>query len=129
LLLYKLSSTNCTCSFCFLSIIYQNVDYTSNKEECPMESLKQHLTKEGEEILEVIEEIKLKLEDARKKFDQATDDTLIDCYIYELNALYKKYEYFLKMAKEIGLIAMGYEKISWCILIEKIKCFYVLICF
>ncbi len=68
-----------------------------------MESLKQHLTKEGEEILEVIEEIKLKLEDARKKFDQATDDTLIDCYIYEMNALYKKYEYFLKMAKEIGL--------------------------
>ena len=77
-----------------------------------MESLKQHLTKEGEEILEVIEEIKQKLEEARKHFDQATDDTLIDCYIYEMNALYKKYEYFLKMAKEIGLIAMGYEKIG-----------------
>ena len=47
-----------------------------------MESLKQHLTQEGEEILEVIEEIKQKLEEARKRFDQATDDTLIDCYIY-----------------------------------------------
>ena len=45
----------------FLSIIYQNFDYTINKEECPMESLKQHLTQEGEEILEVIEEIKQKL--------------------------------------------------------------------
>ena len=78
-----------------------------------MESLKQQLTQEGKEILEVIEEIKQKLEDARKKFDQATDDALIDCYIYEINALYKKYEYFLKIAKEIGLIAVGYEKISY----------------
>lgn len=77
-----------------------------------MESLQQHLTQEGKEILEVIEDIKQKLEEARKKFDQATDDSLIDCYIYEINALYKKYEYFLKIAKEIGLIAIGYEKIS-----------------
>lgn len=77
-----------------------------------MESLKQHLTEEGKEILEIIEDIKQKLEEARKKFDQATDDSLIDCYIYEMNALYKKYEYFLKIAKEIGLIAIGYEKIS-----------------
>ena len=59
-----------------------------------MESLKQHLTQEGEEILEVIEEIKQKLEEARKHFDQATDDTLIDCYIYEMNALYKNMNIF-----------------------------------
>lgn len=77
-----------------------------------MESLKQHLTQEGKEILEVIEEIQKKLQEAREKFDQATDDALIDFYIYEINALYKKYEYFLKMAKEIGLIAIGYEKIG-----------------
>ncbi len=76
-----------------------------------MESLKHHLTEEGREILEVIGEIQEKLEEARQQFDQATDDTLIDCYIYEMNALYKKYEYFLKMAKELGLIAVGYEKI------------------
>lgn len=96
----------------FLSIIYQIFDYTSSKEECPMEKLKQHLTREGEEILEVIEDVKQKLEQARKKFDQATDDTLIDCYIYEMNALYKKYEYFLRAAKEIGLMSVGYQKIS-----------------
>ncbi len=52
----------------FFFLIYQNFDYTINKEECPMESLKQHLTQEGEEILEVIEEIKQKLEEARKTF-------------------------------------------------------------
>ena len=77
-----------------------------------MERLKHHLTEEGKEILEVIAEIQEKLEEARQQFDQATDDTLIDCYIYEMNALYKKYEYFLKMAKELGLIAVGYEKIG-----------------
>ena len=76
-----------------------------------MESLKHHLTEEGREILEVIGEIQEKLEETRQQFDQATDDTLIDSYIYEKNALYKKYEYFLKMAKELGLIAVGYEKI------------------
>ena len=77
-----------------------------------MERLKHHLTEEGKEILEVIAEIQEKLEEARQQFDQATDDTLIDCYIYEMNALYKKYEYFLKIAKQLGLIAGGYEKIG-----------------
>ncbi|HIT86978.1 MAG TPA: YaaL family protein [Candidatus Coprocola pullicola] len=77
-----------------------------------MERLKHHLTEEGKEILEVIAEIQEKLEEARQQFDQATDDTLIDCYIYEMNALYKKYEYFLKIAKQLGLIAVGYEKIG-----------------
>ena len=70
-----------------------------------MESLKQHLTKEGEEILEVIEEIKLKLEDARKKFDQATDDTLIDCYIYELNAAQLRYQFLLRRFKSLEVDA------------------------
>ena len=77
-----------------------------------MERLKHHLTEEGKEILEVIAEIQEKLEEARQQFDQVTDDTLIDCYIYEMNALYKKYEYFLKIAKQLGLIAVGYEKIG-----------------
>ena len=77
-----------------------------------MERLKHHLTEEGKEILEVIAEIQEKLEEARQQFDHATDDTLIDCYIYEMNALYKKYEYFLKIAKQLGLIAVGYEKIG-----------------
>ena len=77
-----------------------------------MERLKHHLTEEGKEILEVIAEIQEKLEEARQQFDQATDDTLIDCYIYEMNALYKKYEYFLKIAKQLGLIAVVYEKIG-----------------
>ena len=59
-----------------------------------------------------IEQTRHRIDSVRNHFEQVVDPTLIDCYIYEMNALYKKYEYFLKMAKEIGLIAMGYEKIS-----------------
>ncbi len=69
------------------------------------------LMTEGEEILEAIRQIQLRLECAHKSFEDATDEALIDSYIYEIIALQKKYEYFLKTAKEMGLTA-PYQKIG-----------------
>lgn len=63
------------------------------------------VSKEEQEIISAIEVIKEQLFDARQRFDAATDDALIDCCIYEIIALNKKYEYFLKMAKSLGLVA------------------------
>ena len=40
------------------------------------------------------------LENAYAGFDNATDPDLIDCYIYELNAVMKRYKYLLQKAAE-----------------------------
>ncbi|MBR4015341.1 MAG: DUF2508 family protein [Anaerotignum sp.] len=72
---------------------------------------KEALMDEGEKILEAIRRIQIQLECVRQSFEDATDDALIDSYIYEIIALQKKYEYFLKAAKEMGL-TFGYQKIG-----------------
>lgn len=70
-----------------------------NKSKQKMETM---LT-EGEKVLLAIQEIQAKLICAKQGFEAATDDALVDSYIYEITALNKKYEYFLKTAKEMGL--------------------------
>lgn len=40
------------------------------------------------------------LENAYAGFDNATDPDMIDCYIYELNAVMKRYKYLLQKAAE-----------------------------
>lgn len=40
------------------------------------------------------------LENAYSGFDNATDPDLIDCYIFELNAVMKRYKYLLQKAAE-----------------------------
>ena len=67
---------------------------------------------EGREIVSSIERIKKELEVTQSKFDSVTNDVLIDSYIYEIIALNKKYQYFLQLAKEHGLVAEGFKKIS-----------------
>lgn len=69
------------------------------------------LMTEGEAILSAIRQVQIQLECARNSFETVTDEVLIDSYIYEIIALQKKYEYFLKMAKTMGL-THGYQKIS-----------------
>ena len=68
------------------------------------------LMTEGEAILAAIRQVQVQLECARSAFETVTDETLIDSYIYEIFALQKKYEYFLKTAKEMGL-TNGYQKV------------------
>lgn len=69
------------------------------------------ISEEGSNIINAIEKIKSEIELTRMNFDLAVDEELIDCYIYEIIALNKKYQYFLKLAKENGLVAGGFEKI------------------
>lgn len=40
------------------------------------------------------------LENAYAGFDNATEPDLIDCYIYELNSVMKRYKYLLQKAAE-----------------------------
>lgn len=47
-----------------------------------------------------IETTKTNLELAMANFDQAVDPTLIDCYIYEVNAEQLRYQFLLQQAKQ-----------------------------
>ena len=49
-------------------------------------------------ILEDLEKTKYELETAYCGFDHVTDPDLIDCYIYEVNAIMKRYRYLLNQA-------------------------------
>ena len=53
-------------------------------------------------ILEDIEKTKGELETAYSGFDNVTDPDLIDYYIYEVNAVLKRYRYLLNQAAALS---------------------------
>lgn len=53
-------------------------------------------------ILEDLEKTKYELEMAYSGFDNVTDPDLIDCYIYEVNAVMKRYRYLLNQAAALS---------------------------
>lgn len=53
----------------------------------------------NKELKEEIERVKRQMENAHNNFQNAMDPDLIDCYIYESNAAWKKYRFLLKQAK------------------------------
>lgn len=72
---------------------------------------KEELRSEGEQILSAIQDVQRQLSCATQGFEMATDETMIDGYIFEIQALHKKYEFFLKQAKAIGLTVYGKQNI------------------
>lgn len=61
---------------------------------------KAKLRRQEEELLRLeISRAKLALESAYSNFENVVDPDLIDCYIYEVNAVQKRYKYLLKQAK------------------------------
>ena len=53
-------------------------------------------------LQEDIEKTRIALEIAYAGFDNAVDEDMIDCYIYEINALLKRYKHLTELsAKEI----------------------------
>lgn len=50
-------------------------------------------------LLDDINETRYALETAYNGFDNATDPDLIDCYIYEMNSILKRYRYLLHQAR------------------------------
>lgn len=73
---------------------------------------KKYKTKEDCEIIEMILKLKQDLNIVQDKLDYTTDVILIDSIIYEIKSLQKKYEFYLKLCKERGLVADGFDKIS-----------------
>lgn len=53
------------------------------------------------ELINEIRKTKLALESAYSNFENVVDPDLIDCYIYEVNAVQKRYKFLLKQMKEL----------------------------
>ncbi len=53
------------------------------------------------ELLNEIERVKTQMDLAYHHFQSAMDPDLIDCYIYEGNAAWKKYRFLLRVAKSM----------------------------
>ena len=51
------------------------------------------------ELLEEIARVKSQMDNAYYNFQNAMDPDLIDCYIFESNAAWKKYRFLLRQAK------------------------------
>lgn len=56
--------------------------------------------KEVAELKKQIEISKMAISSARNQFEYVVDPTLIDCYIYELNAAQLRYQYLLRSLKK-----------------------------
>lgn len=52
------------------------------------------------ELKRQIEASKLAMSSAQNQFEHVIDPTLIDCYIYELNAAQLRYQFLLKSLKK-----------------------------
>lgn len=52
------------------------------------------------ELLEEIERVKAQMDNAYLNFQSAMDPDLIDCYIFESNAAWKRYRFLLRLARE-----------------------------
>ena len=58
---------------------------------------------EEENILLQTRSLKEQIRLTRLQFDQAVEPELIEAYVFELNALQAKYNYFLRLAREMEL--------------------------
>ncbi len=60
-----------------------------------------HTPKIDNELLREIERVKSQMDNAYSNFQCAMDPDLIDCYIFEGNAAWKRYRFLLRLAKSI----------------------------
>lgn len=68
--------------------------------------------KERQEIIRTVLELGRELELIQTQLNYVVDSMLIDSIIYELMSKQKRYEYYLKRCKELGIVADGFAKIS-----------------
>ena len=60
-------------------------------------------SKDVQELKRQIEISKMAISSAQNQFEQVVDPTLIDCYIYELNAAQLRYQFLLRSLKSYEL--------------------------
>lgn len=58
---------------------------------------------ERQALKQEIEQTRYRIDSARNQFEQVVDPTLIDCYIYELNAAQLRYQFLLRRFKNLEM--------------------------
>ena len=62
-------------------------------------------------LLSELEKTKWALDSARSNFENVVEPDLIDCYIYELQAVQMRYKFLLEKAKQSNISAKGYQTV------------------
>lgn len=62
------------------------------------------------DLLEDIAKTKCALDNAYSNFENAVNPDLIDCYIYEVNAVQKRYKFLMELARQLEV----HEEYSLC---------------
>jgi hypothetical protein len=75
----------------------------SNKKN----AFRKAMLKDETELKRQIEISKVAILSAQNQFEQVVDPTLIDCYIYELNAAQLRYQFLLRSLKKRELQEVG----------------------
>ncbi|MCL2578296.1 MAG: YaaL family protein [Defluviitaleaceae bacterium] len=83
-------------------ITFARVRIPINSERKP-----KRLTREDMEIVAAIESIRSDMEFLHNCFDHTTDAILVDSLVYELKAANLKYQYYLNLCKEKGIVHGG----------------------
>lgn len=60
------------------------------------------LTEEEQRILDLLKETQEEINNVHNKYDYATDQKIIDSYIYQLKALHLRYEHLLNQVKKMS---------------------------
>lgn len=58
---------------------------------------------ERQKLQQEIEKTRHSIDSSRNHFEQVVDPTLIDCYIYELNAAQLRYQFLLRRFKNLEM--------------------------
>lgn len=60
-----------------------------------------YLKIQKQRIVSDMEKTRQAMEDVYANFDNVTDPDLIDCYIYQMNSILKRYRYLIEQAEKL----------------------------
>jgi hypothetical protein len=62
------------------------------------------LSPEDEQILEAVNTTRRELDQLHNRYDNISDEILIESLIYEIKAAHMKYQYYLNLCKDKGIV-------------------------
>lgn len=92
-----------------MSVIMPLTTNTKTRKVSPLRKNFKKLSIEDMTIVSILEKLKIDLEYAHSSLDQVLDPILIDSYIFEINSINMRYNYYLNLCKERNLVADGFN--------------------
>ena len=81
-----------------MKLLFSRSTYDTDEDD----SFPKKMTAE-QRLMEDLKKTRIELEIAYSGFDNVTDPDLIDCYIYKVNAVLKRYKFLTEKAAELRL--------------------------